>query len=337
MDSPGARRLDVAAFINDFKSGIPEKDLQEKYSLDHSQLARVVLTLKKKGSIGLGEVETRNENIRLKFGDKTEAGHKHSDTKISVDLDTGLVLHCPSCGAAVKRGAKECEYCRSHLDFSLKGKTTHCPHCYQRIPADSRFCIVCAKPARKQVDEAKILTDSLCPRCQVGMTLMKVGDFSVVGCKQCQGLFIPHQTFEMMQDNCERVIEATGALKKPEPGEFQLQVSYVRCPECREFMHRQNFASVSGIILDVCRLHGIWFDEGEMEKIMDFIAHGGLKKAREAQLQKAKEEQTLAKLRAESIRAGSRTTPLGYGGMADTEATFDLIDLAGNLFNLFKK
>lgn len=337
MDSHGARKLDVAAFVSDFKSGITEKELQEKYSLDHSQLARVVLTLKKKGSIGLGEVETRNESIKLKFGDPAAAGHKHSENKISVDLDTGLVLHCPSCGAAVKRGAEECEYCKSHLDFSLKGKTTHCPHCYQRIPADSRFCIVCAKPAKKQVDDAKLLTDSLCPRCRLGMTLMTVGDFSVVGCKECQGLFIPHQTFEMMQDNCERVIEATGAVRRAGSGEFQLEVSYVRCPECSEFMHRQNFASVSGVILDVCRLHGIWFDEGEMEKIMDFIARGGLKKARQALLQKAKEEQTLAKLRAESIRAGAGGGSLGFGGLADTEASFDLIDLAGNLFNLFKK
>ncbi len=36
-------------------------------------------------------------------------------------------------------------------------------------------------------------------------------------------------------------------------------------------MSRVNFARVSGVILDVCRSHGAWFDSGELEEVRRFV------------------------------------------------------------------
>jgi len=45
-------------------------------------------------------------------------------------------------------------------------------------------------------------------------------------------------------------------------------------------MNRKNFAVISGVIIDLCKDHGIWFDYGELEIIMNFIARGGLQTAK---------------------------------------------------------
>jgi len=72
--------------------------------------------------------------------------------------------------------------------------------------------------------------------------------------------------------------------RKPALGNVQ----YVSCPLCHTSMNRVNFGKVSGVIVDVCRDHGTWFDPGELTTVVAFAASGGLAKtrAREAQEQK---------------------------------------------------
>ncbi len=64
--------------------------------------------------------------------------------------------------------------------------------------------------------------------------------------------------------------------KKYEPMSKRERVQYLACPVCKEFMHRRNWGSHSGVIVDKCEDHGTWYDEGEVEKIQEFIAHGGI-------------------------------------------------------------
>jgi Zn-finger nucleic acid-binding protein len=52
-------------------------------------------------------------------------------------------------------------------------------------------------------------------------------------------------------------------------------------------MNRKNFAERSGVIVDVCKAHGIWFDHGELPRVLAFVEAGGLREAeRRAQEQK---------------------------------------------------
>jgi hypothetical protein len=44
-------------------------------------------------------------------------------------------------------------------------------------------------------------------------------------------------------------------------------------------MNRKLFASGSGVVVDVCRSHGTFFDAGELPAIIDFVMAGGLAKA----------------------------------------------------------
>jgi Zn-finger nucleic acid-binding protein len=55
-------------------------------------------------------------------------------------------------------------------------------------------------------------------------------------------------------------------------------------------MNRSNFARSSGVIIDVCKHHGVWFDADELPKIIGFIHKGGMELAREKERISIKDE-----------------------------------------------
>jgi Zn-finger nucleic acid-binding protein len=58
-------------------------------------------------------------------------------------------------------------------------------------------------------------------------------------------------------------------------------VRYLPCPLCHSSMNRVNFGKVSGVIVDVCKMHGTWFDAGELTRVVAFAGAGGLERTRE--------------------------------------------------------
>lgn len=320
------KKINVKSFLDDFIRGASEEELREKYSLDHSQVTRVVGVLKEKGEITPNITSQREQNLKIRFGSAPAPVNPADDSKAPVDLDTGLVLHCPSCGASVRREASTCEYCQAHLDFSLKGKTVHCSHCFAATPADGHFCIRCARPLEQADQEGALLENQLCPRCEVPLRQVKIGDFSVAGCSRCGGFFVPEATFDMMQDRSDRVIFPTSGAPH---GEVQAEsvVRYVRCPICRNMMNRTNFARISGVVIDTCHNHGIWFDPGEMEKIMDFVARGGLQKAKEADLERLKNEESLMKLKSINTGPDNASRVAYFGDSGDSSQGPNLLDV----------
>jgi len=61
-----------------------------------------------------------------------------------------------------------------------------------------------------------------------------------------------------------------------QPMIHQKHSGYVPCPQCSQLMHRRNWGSHLGVIVDVCDEHGSWFDERKIEKIKEFIGLGGI-------------------------------------------------------------
>jgi Zn-finger nucleic acid-binding protein len=330
------KKINLTTFLAEYIRGASEEELRERFDLRHSQLTRVVGVLKKRGKITAQEHSKRQDNLKIRFGRSDGLPSSETYRKGEVELDSDLVLHCPSCGAAVKRGVDNCEYCGAHLDFSLRGKTIHCPHCFNTTSADGKFCIHCAKPVKGLVAEGKVLEDRLCPRCEVPMRGMSMGDFSVVQCAECSGLFVPHETFEMMQEVRDAAIFSTQGVARAtiEPEEV---IKYVRCPVCLKMMNRTNFARISGVIIDSCRDHGIWFDPGEVEKIMAFVAKGGLQKAKAVEMERYKHEEDLRRIRNIQTSGQQANTPL-YLGPGDFQPDgVNVITVVREIFGLFRK
>ena len=55
-------------------------------------------------------------------------------------------------------------------------------------------------------------------------------------------------------------------------------------------MNRINFARCSGVIVDICKGHGTWFDRDEHSRIVEFIRGGGLEESRNREKENIKEE-----------------------------------------------
>jgi len=77
-------------------------------------------------------------------------------------------------------------------------------------------------------------------------------------------------------------------------------------------MNRINFARCSGVVVDVCKGHGTWFDRDELHEIVEFIRSGGLDVSR--QKEKREIEYQREQLRTEQMLSGPRSDLLGFYG-----------------------
>jgi Zn-finger nucleic acid-binding protein len=49
------------------------------------------------------------------------------------------------------------------------------------------------------------------------------------------------------------------------------EVRYLACPTCDDRMSRSLFGKRSGIVVDVCKVHGTWFDADELTRAALFL------------------------------------------------------------------
>jgi Zn-finger nucleic acid-binding protein len=76
---------------------------------------------------------------------------------------------------------------------------------------------------------------------------------------------------------------------RPQPGRpKQAGPLYRSCPVCRKMMARRNYARRSGVIVDTCHEHGMWFDSGELHDLLKWIRRGGLEKAAQFEKEEAR-------------------------------------------------
>ena len=108
------------------------------------------------------------------------------------------------------------------------------------------------------------------------------------------------------------------------------QVRYVPCPECNELMNRVNFARCSGVVVDVCKGHGTWFDRNELQQIIDFIRGGGLGVSRSREKRELEEERQ--RLRQEQLAAVLHNKPMNLSD--DKERRSSVVQAAGELLKL---
>lgn len=154
-------------------------------------------------------------------------------------------------------------------------------------------------------------------------------------CEGCGGLWIDQDAFERLTTRSERqtaALRGLGSLPLPrgKVAGDDAGVVYLKCPDCDELMHRQNYGKRSGIVIDVCRAHGIWFDHDELARVLSWVRDGGLDDARRRDIEDMREE-------ARRLRAGQRVLPEG-GGYFDSirlaeggDAVFDLVDVLASI------
>jgi len=192
-------------------------------------------------------------------------------------------LNCPNCGAGVSSDKTRCEFCRSRL------KTMACPSCFGLMFIGSRHCSHCgAKTVRAQA--VSEVNPGDCPRCETRLDSLQINDIKLRECNTCDGLWSDAETFENICADNESQAAVLGFVGQKHFSSNDARIQYVPCPDCRNLMNRNNFARVSGVIIDICKQHGIWFDAEELPKIIEFIRKGGLSRAREKEKLQLKDD-----------------------------------------------
>jgi Zn-finger nucleic acid-binding protein len=152
------------------------------------------------------------------------------------------------------------------------------------------------------------------------MSAITLGSTAMRECEKCEGLWVELAAFEKIcadreQDAAVLGMAAPVAAPKSVFGNELPRAVYVPCPQCSELMNRINFAHCSGVIIDVCRGHGTWFDRDELRGIIEFIRAGGLDRSR--QKEKREIEYQREKLRSEQMLSGPRSE--AFGSLYDDE------------------
>ena len=216
-------------------------------------------------------------------------------------------LNCPNCGAAISSDSPQCRYCESKL------ATVSCPSCFAMMFLGSKHCPHCgAAAAQATAAELSVLK---CPRCRVDMKSIMLGTIAMRECEQCLGLWVEVAAFEKICADREEQSAVLGtASPSPSPSHQvpsadMKEIRYVPCPQCSQLMNRINFARCSGVIVDICKGHGTWFDPDELSGIVQFIRSGGLEVSR--QKEKHELEFQREQLRTEQLMAAKRATSLG--------------------------
>jgi Zn-finger nucleic acid-binding protein len=240
-------------------------------------------------------------------------------------------LNCPNCGAAISSDAPQCRYCESKL------ATIACPSCFAMMFIGSKHCPHCGvAAARAMAAELSVLK---CPRCRIDMSAITIVATAMRECERCGGLWVEVAAFEEICAHREQQSAVLGAAL-PAPAR-QLpaatdseRISYAPCPQCGQLMNRVNFARCSGVIVDVCKGHGTWFDRDELSGIVQFIRGGGLDIARQKEKQEIEFERQ--QLRTEQMVASSRESG-SIGLLYSDEERLGGISAAGSLLKFLLK
>jgi Zn-finger nucleic acid-binding protein len=192
-------------------------------------------------------------------------------------------LNCPNCGAASAISDVQCTHCGSAL------AKVSCPSCFAFAFRGAKYCPQCGQ----LLDRAELAGTTVgpCPNCTRILTPFKLNKTALFECGECQGLWLDHDSFKTICASREEQSLLLGAAAVMESSPLlAVKIRYRPCPACGVLMARLNFARCSGVVIDICRLHGTWFDRNELLRIVHFIQSGGLEISRRREKEELAEE-----------------------------------------------
>ena len=183
-------------------------------------------------------------------------------------------LRCSSCGGNLREHARACDYCAAEITLEERRLGGVCPTCFARARLDARYCMECGTGIEPQA-LAAVPAELACPRCEGELRSRALDRAAVVECTQCGGLWLEPRTFDALCLRAERQLEAEVPADRPRGPAPADVARYIPCLRCGDMMTRKNYAGRSGVVIDVCRDHGVWLDHGEVERVVAWLRAGG--------------------------------------------------------------
>lgn len=180
--------------------------------------------------------------------------------------------YCRECGAPAHPSDKTCAYCRSPI------ATLRCAHCFGFNPITALHCSGCGERLGLNRIAETDASPKPCPDCGALMVMYRDDDGALWDCDACDAQFVEHRLLDSLLAGRQRL--PAKDVVKPHPLPLDTNITYFPCPYCAQLMNRRNFGGRSGIVVDVCALHGVWFEAGELGRVLQFVESGGLAHAR---------------------------------------------------------
>ncbi len=199
-------------------------------------------------------------------------------------METG-VLQCGACGGPVGPDEMVCRSCGSQV------ATVACPNCMGMVSVHAKHCGNCGAAI---TPTEELPTELGCPGCRKAKLSRSIlGGVEVDQCLLCGGVWLRQDLFDKVAGDKEVRGRALGALPTVPHTQatMGLEVIYRPCPACSQMMNRYNYARISGVLVDGCKRHGLWFDKDELRQVLEFIQGGGLDKSHERDVARLDEEQ----------------------------------------------
>lgn len=195
-----------------------------------------------------------------------------------------VAVRCSSCGGPQEDGATSCQFCGSSLTLHDRDLNTMCPSCLTRISDKARYCHSCGTAITAETavgDES----EHACPVCggEHLLTSRRIGglDLSVLECGRCAGLWVGAKTLRRLEKEAKKEaieLDSPVALNPVQSTAAQLSQGgslYRPCVVCGKLMNRMNYGRRSGVIVDICADHGVWFDDEELAQVLRWVREGG--------------------------------------------------------------
>ena len=240
------------------------------------------------------------------------------------------MLHCSNCGGKISAKATRCEYCDHVIDRNEERRGHPCPVCFTPLSEDGPFCSSCGS----RIDPEAVLhavTDHSCPRCKCNLFVCETEDESFHECVGCGGIWLARSVFERFKEDRSTEVVPDPDFTPPvsprlSPAEASRKARERRmpCPVCKQIMLRQQYAAISGVVIDFCGDHGFWFDADELEDIARFIEAGGLHFAVSATIARKRAVRQRKRLRRIRARREAR----------EREGSVDLLDVLVELIGV---
>lgn len=160
-----------------------------------------------------------------------------------------------------------------------------CGHCGGKVrpfhadESGAGECESCARPIR-MASLPPVPKGRSCPSCGDDLRVHLVKGAALIECECCGGIWAQREAFScLLREASDRAASDTQA-DRPSGGDRSdpSQDYLISCPACSTDMRRVNFrysGRSSGITLDVCARHGIWFDHDELQLTLKFVEQVG--------------------------------------------------------------
>jgi Zn-finger nucleic acid-binding protein len=106
-----------------------------------------------------------------------------------------------------------------------------------------------------------------CPVCKNAMIVLELPEVEVDYCTACSGIWLDAGELELLLDNSEQARRLLDSFKV----DSKCAEKRRKCPICLKKMHKVVVGtSPPALLIDKCpKGHGLWFDKGELQDIVD--------------------------------------------------------------------